>query len=308
MKNSLKALLLLGLPQISLAAAVEKIKPEFAAVAEDSAALQVVASGLQFTEGPVWIGSREGRPGYLLFSDIPANTIYRWAPGEELSVWRKPSGNSNGLLLDSQGRLLACEHGGRRVSLSVSKDSAVTLCDHYKGLRLSSPNDIALSSDGSLWFTDPPYGLVNEKPEQPANYVYRLAPGKSEPSAVVGDFNMPNGIVFSPDKKLLYISDSGKPHHIRKFKVAGDSLVSAGIFAVISPGGPDGMCIDTRGRLFTSAGDGIQVFSPEGVLIGKILTQEQPTNCCFGGDDWQTLFITARSAVYAIHLKVQGLP
>jgi len=306
MKGFFSILLLLLLPQGSFSAGIQALKPEFSAVVNEDAELVEIATGLEFTEGPVWIGS--GESGYLLFSDIPADKIYRWAPGEGLSVWRTPSGNSNGLLLDSQGRLLACEHGGRRVSLTLDSGEVVTLSDRFKGGRLNSPNDVALGADGSLWFTDPPYGLGRQEPEQPSNYVFRLAQGAKEPTVVVEDFDRPNGIVFSPDKKVLYISDSGRPHHIRYFRVAGESLEEIGVFATISPGGPDGMCVDTMGRLYSTAGDGVHVFSPEGVLIGKILTPHNPTNCCFGGRQWKTLYITARPNVYAVKLRVKGLP
>lgn len=307
MKGFFSILLLLLLPQGSFSAGIQALKPEFSAVVNEDAELVEIATGLEFTEGPVWIGS--GESGYLLFSDIPADKIYRWAPGEDLSVWRTPSGNSNGLLLDSQGRLLACEHGGRRVSLTLDSGKVVTLSDRFNGGRLNSPNDVALGADGSLWFTDPPYGLSKqEESEQPACYVFRLAPGAKAPTAVVEDFNRPNGIVFSPDKKVLYISDSGRPHHIRYFRVAGESLEEIGVFATISPGGPDGMCVDTEGRLYSTAGDGVHVFSPDGILIGKILTPHNPTNCCFGGRQWKTLYITARPDVYAVKLRVKGLP
>ena len=307
MKGFFSILLLLLLPQGSFSAGIQALKPEFSAVVNEDAELVEIATGLEFTEGPVWIGS--GESGYLLFSDIPADKIYRWTPGEDLSVWRTPSGNSNGLLLDSQGRILACEHGGRRVSLTLDSGKAVTLCDSYKGGKLNSPNDVALGADGSLWFTDPPYGLSKqEESEQPACYVFRLAQGAKEPTVVVEDFDRPNGIVFSPDKKVLYISDSGRPHHIRYFRVAGESLEEIGVFATISPGGPDGMCVDTMGRLYSTAGDGVHVFSPDGILIGKILTPHNPTNCCFGGRQWKTLYITARPDVYAVKLRVKGLP
>jgi len=306
MKGFFSILLLLLLPQGLFSANIQALKPEFSAVVSEDARLVEIASGLQFTEGPVWVESK-GK-GFLLFSDIPADKIYRWAPGEGLSVWRTPSGNSNGLLLDSHGRLLACEHGGRRVSLTLDSGEVVTLCDSFNGGRLNSPNDVALGADGSLWFTDPPYGLGRQEPEQPANYVFRLTRETKEPAAVVDDFDRPNGIVFSPDKKVLYISDSGKPHHIRYFRVAGESLEEIGVFATISPGGPDGMCVDSEGRLYSTAGDGVHVFSTDGILIGKILTPHNPTNCCFGGKEWKTLFITARPDVYAVKLKVKGLP
>lgn len=296
------------IPAISGAAVVKSEDPSFAEMVSEGAALDTVATGLQFTEGPVWIEGRVGgAPGYLLFSDIPADIIYRWSSADGLSVWRTPSGKSNGLLLDSQGRLLTCEHGNRRVSLVFSADSAITLCESYGGKKLNSPNDVALDSDGSLWFTDPPYGLEGREQEQPAQYVFHMPASGGEPEVVVEDFHRPNGIVFSPDKKVLYISDSGLGH-VRSFRVVEDRLEERDLFAKISPGGPDGMCVDVMGRLYVTAGDGVQVFGPGGKLLGRILTPHQPTNCCFGGDDWKTLYITARPDVYAVDLLVRGLP
>ncbi|HUU26399.1 MAG TPA: SMP-30/gluconolactonase/LRE family protein [archaeon] len=307
MKHFVPVLLLLCLPAQLFSGAVLIIQPEFASLMDKEVALIKIATGLQFTEGPVWVEQKGSAGGYLLFSDIPADRIYRWAEGDTLSVWRSPSGQSNGLILDRSGRLIACEHGNRRVSITLGTDSVAALCQTYMGKKLNSPNDAAIGQDGSIWFTDPPYGLSGRKQEQPANYVFHLAPGAQEPKAVISDFDMPNGIVLSPDKNLAYIADSGKPHHVRSFRVKGDTLNEIGIFAVISPGGPDGMCVDAEGRLYVTAGDGVHVFSPEGALLGKILTPQTPANCCFGGEDWRTLFITARPDVYSIRLKVKGL-
>jgi len=310
MKRYLKIFSLILLPAALSASELQVLDPQFKDVVSEQAPLVTIASEMQFTEGPVWVWPKSDSVGYLLFSDIPADRIYRWRPGEDgkIELWRSPSGKANGLLLDSEGRLVACEHANRRVSLTVAPDSVITLCDRYRGARLNSPNDAALGADGSLWFTDPPYGLGKRKPEQPANFVFRLAPGEREPKAVVDDFDRPNGIVFSPDKKILYIADSGRPHHVRSFRVVGDSLSEIGVFAVVSPGAPDGMCVDEKGRLYVAAGDGIHVFNPEGTLLGKILTPKRPTNCCFGGEKMQGLFITARSEVYKIRLNVRGLP
>jgi gluconolactonase len=291
------------LPAVLPGATVKSESEGFAAVADPGAKLDTVATGLQFTEGPVWISGG----GYLLFSDIPADKIYRWSAADGLSVWRTPSGKSNGLLLDAQGALLVCEHWGRKLSRVYSPDSAVTICGSFGGKLLNSPNDVALDADGSLWFTDPPYGLEGREQEQPASYVFHVAANGGEPVAVVDDFVRPNGIVFSPDKKVLYISDS-QAAVVRSFRVEGGKLEEIGVFAKISPGGPDGMCVDSEGRLYVTAGDGVQVFSPEGVLLGRILTPQQPTNCCFGGEDWDTLYMTARPDVYAVKLKVRGLP
>ena len=286
---------------------IEIVSPEFNEIVDESARVSAIATGLEFTEGPVWIDSAGGKPGYLLFSDIPANIIYRWSPGDTLAVWRSPSGKSNGLILDNRGRLITCEHGNRRVGLSQLSGPVTTLCDSYRGLPLNSPNDAAIGPDKGLWFTDPPYGIKPEQQQQPANFVFYLPPGKKEPRAMIDDFNRPNGIVFSPQKKVLYVADSGKPHHIRHFRLEGDSLSEIGVFAEITPGAPDGMCMDQSGRLYTSARDGVQVFSPEGTLLGKVLTEHWPTTCCFGGDDMRSLFITARPTVYMVRLKVSGL-
>lgn len=288
------------------AKAVEIIDPQFADVVSPDAVLTELAGECQFTEGPVWIDS-DGAEGYLLFSDIPADRIYRWSKGVPIKVWREPSGNSNGLLQDSGGQLLACEHGNRRVSVTKADGTVAILCDSFRGKKLNSPNDAAVGPDGSIWFTDPSYGLDGRPQEQAGQYVFRLKPGRKEPQLMVDNFDMPNGIVFSPDKKTLYIADSGKPHHIRSFSVAGDSLRENGVFAVISPGGPDGIRVDRAGRLYAACGDGVQVFSPAGKLLGKILTPVTPANCAFGGDQNRSLFITARQKAYVMQLKTPGL-
>ena len=160
---------------------LEFTSPEFGKVASRDARVAAVATGLEFTEGPVWIDSADGKPGYLLFSDIPANIIYRWSPGDTLSVWRSPSGNSNGLILDATVRLITCEHGNRRVGISDVSGPVTTLCESYRGLALNSPNDAAIGADGGIWFTDPPYGIKAEEQQQPANFVFFLAPGKKNP-------------------------------------------------------------------------------------------------------------------------------
>ncbi len=305
---SLTVCLLLGAGL--LRAQVLSHESAFLELAALEAEVRELAAGLQFTEGPVWIEGQAGQPGYLLFSDIDADRIYRWAEGDSLRPWREPSGKSNGLLIGPDGRLLACEHWNRRVSAgSLDRpQQTVTICDSYQGKKLNSPNDIAIGPEGSLWFTDPSYGLEERPQDLPGCYVFRLAPGAKAPRVMVADFDRPNGIVFSPDKGTLYIADSGRPHHVRAFRVEGDSLGEGRVFATISPGGPDGMCVDRQGNLYVTAGDGVQVFTPEGKLIGRILTPQTPANCCFGGDDRRTLFMTARTGLYAVRLKTAGLP
>ena len=281
----------------------EIVDESFREVLLKDSAVRQICKGLKFTEGPVWMKSEK----CLLFSDIPADTIHRWSEADGMTVFRKPSHSSNGNAVDNQGRLVTCEHGSRTVTRTDKDGKVVTLAATYKGGKLNSPNDLAVKSDGTIWFTDPPYGLGRRKSEQKGNYVYRLDEGAAEPVAVATDFDRPNGICFSPDEKYLYIADSGRGHHVRRFSVLKNNTLGAGkVFAVISPGVPDGMRIDAAGRLYSTAGDGVQVFNPAGKLIGKILTPKSAANCCFGGPGGKTLFITARDAVHAVRLAVAG--
>ncbi|MCA1595408.1 MAG: SMP-30/gluconolactonase/LRE family protein, partial [Chloroflexi bacterium] len=180
----------------------------------------------------------------------------------------------------------------------------------YEGKRLNYPNDAAVKSDGSVWFTDPPYGInAATQKEQPKNFVFRFDPRTGALKAVVDDFDMPNGLCFSPDETKLYIADSGKPRHIRVFDVQPDATLAGGtVFCEIDNGLPDGIRADTQGRLYSTAADGVQIFSPEGRLIAKILVPEAAANCCFGGPGGHTLFVTAQTSVYAIHLMSTGAP
>jgi len=279
---------------------VEVCDPGMLDVIDPHAQVQPVATNLKFTEGPVWLPGAQT----LLFSDIPANTIYQWTPAAGLSVFRSPSHNANGNILDREGRLITCEHGARRVTRTETNGTVTVLTAAYRGRAFNSPNDAVVKRDGTIWFTDPPYGLGTRDKEQDGNYVFRLDPGAAEPVIVARDFVMPNGLCFSPDESMLYIADSGAPRHIRRFRVtATNTLKDDGVFAAITPGAPDGIRVDARGRLFSTAGDGVHVFSPSGTLLGKIHTYESAANCCFGGPDGATLFITARTSVWRITLK-----
>jgi gluconolactonase len=264
-----------------------------------------IASGFQFTEGPVWHPD-----GYLIFSDITASRMYKWSPGGVATVWREPSGNSNGLTLDRERRLIACEHGNRRVSRTEADGTVVTLADSYGGKRLNSPNDVVVRSDGTIYFTDPPYGITPDQREQPCNGLYRItADGALE--LLVDDFDRPNGLAFSADESLLYVGDSPR-RHVRAFDVRPDGgLANSRILADMDhpqPGSPDGMKIDAAGHLYVTGATGVWVFETDGTCLGVIVTPERPANCAWGDDDRQTLYITARTSLYRVRTKVPGLP
>ncbi len=270
-------------------------------------AVEWVATGFVFTEGPVWHPD-----GFLLFSDIPADRIYKLPPHGKVTVFREPSSHSNGLTLDRQGRLLACEHGNRCVSVAAIHQGAdqgpVPLVTHYAGRRLNSPNDIVVRSDGLIYFTDPPYGIRPEEQEQPHNGVYCFDP-HGRLTLVAADFERPNGLAFAPDEKVLYIDDSHR-QHVRAFDVAEDGTLHNGrIFADLShpsEGVPDGMKVDEEGNLYVANALGIWTYAPDGRFRGLIPTREVPANCAWG-DDGQTLYITARTSVYRVRTRVKGI-
>ena len=283
----------------------EANEDSLSALLAPGAGLRQLASGMRFTEGPVWFDT-DG--GHLLFSDIPADRIHRWSARDGVGVWREPSHNANGNTRDARGRLLTCEHGSRRVTRTDSAGRIEVLAEMFMGRRLNSPNDIVEKRDGTIWFTDPPYGIKPEQQEQPACHVFRLDPGAAGPVAVNADTTRPNGLCFSPDEKLLYLANSDTAiHHVRRFEVRPDNTLAGGeVFAIIKPGVPDGMRCDVDGRLYVAAGDGVQVFSPEGGKLGVIRTPRTAANCTFGGADRRTLFITAVDSVWCIDLTVAG--
>jgi len=263
-----------------------------------------IATGFQFTEGPVWHPD-----GYLLFSDIPANVIAKWKPDSKVETFREPSGNSNGLTYDRQGRLIACEHGNRRVSRTEPDGTVVTLADRYQGKRLNSPNDVVVKSDGSIYFTDPPYGVQPDQRELDFQGVYRLA-SDGTLTLLVDDFDRPNGLAFSPDETILYIDDTTR-RHVRAFDVQPDGTLKNGrIFAELKSdktGGPDGMKVDVNGNVYVTGPGGTWGFDATGKHLGTIVTPENPANCAFGGKDNKTLYITARTSVYCVKLNVPGV-
>ncbi len=265
--------------------------------------VEKIAGDMAFVEGPVWHPD-----GFLIFSDIPNNELKKWTKDGGVATFRKPSQNVNGNTIDVQGRLFSAEHSGRRISVTGKDGGVKTLVDRFDGKKFNSPNDVVVKSDGTVWFTDPPYGLPRgEQKEQPGNFVFRFDPKSGRTTIVATNLDMPNGLAFAPDEKKLYVADSGKPRHIRGYEVKDDGTLRGGIvFCTIDKGGPDGIRCDAEGRVWSSAGDGVQIFALNGVLIGKILVPESPANLCFGGADGKTLFITARKSLYSIRVMTTG--
>jgi gluconolactonase len=281
----------------------------FHQIVPEEAILEQIASGFGFTEGPVWCGD------YLLFSDIPQNRIIRWcrlSEGPEVTTFRSPSGNSNGLTLDRSRRLIACEHSTRRVTRTEIDGSVTVLAERYQGKRLNSPNDVVVRSDGSIYFTDPPYGLanMNEWKELPFNGVYRLAPD-GELVLLVDDFDRPNGLAFSPDGSILYVNDTAR-RHIRAFDVKPDGSISNGRVLIemegAEPGAPDGMKVDSQGNIYCTGPGGFWIIAPGGKSLGRIMPPELPANLAWGDADWKSLYLTARPSVYRLRLNIPGVP
>jgi gluconolactonase len=269
----------------------------------ESPGVERIAGGHQFTEGPAWHPG-----GYLIYSDIPADRICFWTD-EGVKSYRKPSGNSNGLIFDRTLRLVACEHGNRRVSRTELDFAVIAIAERFQGRRLNSPNDLVEHSDGSIYFTDPPYGVEARDRELDFQGVYRIAPD-GELQLIAKDFEKPNGLAFSPDEQTLYIDDSAR-RHIRAFCVlSGGGVTDDGFFAEMQsnePGSPDGMKVDAEGRVWCTGPEGVWVFDPAGDCIGILPVPEKPSNCCWGDPDRRTLFITARSSVYRVRTKVSGV-
>ena len=276
--------------------------PRFAALVPSDAKLEKLAGNLQFIEGPAWFKGSEGQGGYLVFSDIPANELKKWTRLRGVETFRADSHNANGNTIDREGRLVTCEHSGRRVSVTERDGTVRTVVDQFEGKKFNSPNDVVVKSDGTIWFTDPPYGVPkDQKREVDKQLVFRFDPKSESLRVVADDFDRPNGLCFSPDEKILYIADSGKPGHIRAFDVSGDGALANGrVFCKTDNGHPDGIRCDAAGNVWSSAGDGVHIFAPDGALLGKILVPETPANLCFGGEDGKTLFITARTRLYSI--------
>lgn len=303
--------------------AIEILDPRFAKMRLGNAAVEQLCTGFRWAEGPVWFGDAR----CLLFSDIPNNRMMRW--DEEtgaLSVYRRPSNFSNGNTRDRVGRLITCEHGARRVTRTEYDGRITVLMDQFNGKRLNAPNDVVVKSDGSIWFTDPGYGILMNYEGGKAEfelpcYVYRLDPSTGQATVVADDFQRPNGLCFSPDESLLYIADTGRstapngPPHIRVFDVVNTGsqtrLTNGRLFANMSPGSPDGFRCDTEGNLWAASGggtdsDGVFCYAPDGCLIGKIHLPEVCANVCFGGLYKNRLFMTASQSIYAVYVEAVG--
>lgn len=280
--------------------------------------LQQIWTGGIWTEGPVYSAAFRS----LIWSDIPNDRRLRW---DELTGtvgdFRSYLGcYTNGSTLDREGRIVACEHGTRSVTRIEHDGRITTLASHYEGKRFNSPNDVVVKSDGTIWFTDPAYGIETDyegfkaDPEQDGEHVYRLDPKSGAITRVADDFTCPNGLAFSPDEKTLYIADSGGTrypsgeHHIRAFDVgAGGTLSGGKVLAECEMGFFDGFRLDDQGRIWTSANDGVHCIHPDGTLLGKIFTPERVSNVCFGGVKRNWLFITASTSVYRVRLATTGL-
>jgi gluconolactonase len=315
-------------PDSRLEAAKKASKPTFGPSGfpafAGTMAVERVATGMRWAEGPVYFPA--GR--YVLFSDIPNNRIMRFSEDDgHLSVFRQPSMNSNGNTIDREGRLITCEHSGRRVTRTELDGSITVIADKYNNKRLNSPNDAVVASDGSIWFTDPVYGIggyyegVKADPEQEKHNVYRVDPKSGDIKVVVDDFVEPNGIALSPDEKKLYVIDTGftdgpdNPSHIRVFdlNVEAGKLGNNKVFADMpKPSITDGVRCDRDGRVWCSVGwgdpneDGVRCYTSDGDLLGKIHIPETVANLCFGGQQRNRLYICGSSSLYAVYTSAQG--
>lgn len=282
----------------------------------DDTDIQCLYVGTEWAEGPTWVPACDDAPGFLVFSDVPNNRMLKHDPvAGQTTVFREPSRFSNGNNVDNSGRLVTCEHQSHSV-VRLERDGELNvLVDRFKGNRLNSPNDLCVKSDGSIWFTDPPYGILSDREgnkresEQSGNHVYRLDTETGQLDAVITQMDRPNGIAFSPDERTLYVADTGSPRNIAAFNVTedGKSVSNMRVFAVVRPGASDGLRTDAGGNVWTSAHDGVHCYAPDGTLLGKLLIAQQRTaNCAFGGDDMKTLYITSDTSLYSVRLAVVG--
>ena len=294
----------------------EIIDPRFGGLFNGNARLDHLYSGCRWAEGPAWFGA--GR--YLVWSDIPNDRQLRYdETTDSVSVFRSPANYSNGNTVDRQGRQVTCEHGARRVTRTEHDGKITVIADRFEGKRLNSPNDVVVKSDDSIWFSDPTYGIDADyeghkaESEIGRSNVYRVDPQSGAVTSVITDMIKPNGLAFSVDESQLYVADTGRTHgaehpkHIQVFDVAGNRLSGGREFAECTVGLFDGFRLDVDGRIWTSAGDGVHCYDPDGTLIGKIHVPEGVANVCFGGLKRNRLFICGTTSLYAVYLMTNGL-
>ncbi|MEY4359331.1 MAG: hypothetical protein RLZZ631_817 [Cyanobacteriota bacterium] len=293
----------------------ESYDPRFEALVLFNAELELLAEGFRWVEGPVWFGDHR----CLLFSDIPNNRTLRWSEQHGVSTFLEPSDFANGQTRDLEGRLIQCHHSSRCLTRREHNGETTTLVSQARGHRLNAPNDVVVKSDGSIWFSDPLYGLMNDyeggrQTSEQAPALYRLDPATGVAQAMATDFDGPNGLAFSPDEQLLYVAESGAPgdsaprQYIRRFQVGNDGISLSGgeVFHKISPGWADGFRVDEHGNLWCGAADGVHVIAPDGALIGKVLVPKRVSNLCFGDRYGSRLFLCASTAIYALFTNTRG--
>jgi gluconolactonase len=304
------------------AGTIVEFDPAMKAIFPTDAKIDKLADGFAFVEGPIWI-NEDG--GSLLFSDIPRNQIMKWVPSGTVTEFRKPSGytgpperasaysGSNGLTLDKQGRLIICEHGDRRVTRLEKNGKITVLASKFEAKKLNSPNDAVYRSDGSLYFTDPPYGLANEKDQElDFSGIYRIKPD-GQLQLLSKELSRPNGLAFSPDEKTLYVSNSDPQHRLwMAFDVADEGTLSNGrvlldVTAEKEEGLPDGLKVDTQGIIYATGPGGIWIITPQGKHLGTIKPNENPANCNWGDADGRSLYMTAKTGLYRIRLNNPGV-
>jgi gluconolactonase len=295
----------------------EIIDDRFASCVLGNVHLERLTTGCRWCEGPAYFAA--GR--YFVWSDIPNDRVMRWDETDgSVSVFRQPALNSNGHSVDLQGRLISCEHRGRCVSRTEHDGSRTVVASHFEGKRFNSPNDVVVKSDGSIWFSDPSYGIDSDyegdaaPSEIGAQRVYRVDATSGAISVVASDFVQPNGLAFSPDESLLYIVDTGAthridgPHHVRRFSVGANGALTGGeVFATCPIGLYDGLRVDVHGNLWLSAGDGVHCHAPDGTLLGKVLIPESVSNLCFGGAKRNRMFICGTTSLYSVYVNTRGL-
>lgn len=288
--------------------------PRFAAMLLHNAAVERIATGYRWVEGPVWFGDHR----CLIWSDIPNDQMLRWdEQSGAVTVFRSPAANANGNTRDRQGRLVTCEHLTRRVTRTELDGSITILADSFDGKPLNAPNDVVVASDGAVWFSDPGYGSMSDyegrkAPLQLPTVIYRLDPETGVAAPVVTGLEGPNGLCFSPDEALLYVVDSGATRSIHVYPVSGARIGTGRVFADMNPGSSDGIRCDAAGNLWSAASgggagyDGVHTFAPDGTLIGQVVLPESCANLCFGGPAGNRLFMAASQSIYAVYLNIES--